>query len=125
VLWETVSAVNRSSFSWFERDFGLNTAVRTDYFSHFSGAAAATSETTTTTTVVVSAPPVAVSAPGRISSVIKTHSCFTSAYSGYSLVAIKIRSYTILLLKTKMKFLITDYMFLYFYCQYVPRHYDI
>ena len=40
---KTVPAVNRPSFGWFERDFGLNTTVRTNYFSHFSGAAAATS----------------------------------------------------------------------------------
>jgi len=83
VFRKTVPAVNWSSFGWFERDFGLNTAVRTDYFSHFSGAAAATSETTTP--VAVSTSPVAISSPERIPSVIKTHSCFTSAYSGYPL----------------------------------------
>ena len=41
---KTVPAVNWSSFGWIERDFGLNTAVRTDYFRYFSGAAADTSE---------------------------------------------------------------------------------
>jgi hypothetical protein len=76
MLGKTVPAVNWSSFGWFERDFGLNTAVRTDYFSHFSGADTATSETTTS---------VAVSSSERIPSVIKAHSCFTSAYSGYPL----------------------------------------
>jgi hypothetical protein len=85
---------------------------------HFPWAAVAASETST---VAVSASPVAVSTPERASSVIKTHFCFTSAYSGYISAAIKIRSYTILLLKTKMKFLITDYMTLYFYCQFDSR----
>jgi hypothetical protein len=36
---------------------------------------------------------VAVSSPEGVSSVIKTHFCFTSAYGGYPLFAIKIRSY--------------------------------
>jgi hypothetical protein len=37
---------------------------------------------------------VAVSSPKGVSSVIKTHFFFTSAYGGYPLFAIKIRSYT-------------------------------
>src|SRR5665647_3979410 len=40
--------------TWFERNFGLNTTVRTGYFGHFPGAAVAASETTTTATVAVS-----------------------------------------------------------------------
>ncbi|KKH47732.1 hypothetical protein EO93_13355 [Methanosarcina sp. 1.H.A.2.2] len=68
MFWETVPAVNRSSFSWLEWNLGLNATVRTHYWVQFSGAAAATSETTTvvvsaTTTVVVSVSPVAFSSP--------------------------------------------------------------
>jgi hypothetical protein len=72
VVRKAISAVNWPSFCWFERNFGLNTAVRTGYFGHFSGAAVTASETTA----------VAVSAPEGVSSVIKTHFCFTSASSG-------------------------------------------
>jgi hypothetical protein len=52
---------------------------------HFPGAATAASETTTA--ITASATPVAVSVatPVRISSVIKTHLCFTSVYSRYPL----------------------------------------
>jgi len=82
VFWETVSAVNRSSFSWLEWNLGLNAAVRTNCWVHFSGATAPASETTT---VVISASPIAVSSSeGMPSSVTKTHFCFTSAYSGYT-----------------------------------------
>jgi hypothetical protein len=83
VIRKAFSAVNRPSFCWFERDFGLNTAVRTGYFGHFPGAAVAASETTAATTTVT----ISVTAEtSGISSVIKTHFCFTSAYSGYSIV---------------------------------------
>jgi hypothetical protein len=82
VVRKTFSAVNRPSFCWFERNFGLNTAVRTGYFGHFSGAAVAASETTAATTVTVSV----TAETSGISSVIKTHFCFTSAYSGYLIV---------------------------------------
>ncbi|AAM04765.1 predicted protein [Methanosarcina acetivorans C2A] len=77
---KAVPAVNRSSFSRFERNLGLYTAVRTNCWVHFSGTAAAASETPAA--AAVSATPVAVSPPVGIPSVIKTHSCFTSAYSG-------------------------------------------
>jgi hypothetical protein len=80
VVRKALSAVNRPAFCWLERNLGLNTAVRTGNFSHFSGAAVAASET----------PTVAVSAPEGVSSVIKTHFCFTSAYNGYLLVKNKI-----------------------------------
>ncbi|KKI00232.1 hypothetical protein EO95_07060 [Methanosarcina sp. 1.H.T.1A.1] len=84
MFWETVPAVNWSSFSWLKWNLGLNATVRTHYWVQFSGAAAATSETTTvvvsetttvvvsetttvvvsaTTTVVVSVSPVAFSSP--------------------------------------------------------------
>jgi hypothetical protein len=85
VVWEAIPAVNRPSFCWFERNFGLNTAVRTYNLVHFSGAAVAASETTATTTVAVSAATAAaVSSPEGASSVIKTHFYFTSAFSGYT-----------------------------------------
>jgi hypothetical protein len=74
VVRKTFSAVNRPSFSWLERNFGLNTAVRTGYFGHFPGAAVAASETSTVA--------VSVAAAEGIPSVIKTHICFTSAYNG-------------------------------------------
>ena len=63
MLWKAVPAVNRPTFCWLEWDFGFDTAVRTDYLVHFSGAATATSETSAVT----------VSSPEGVSSVIKTH----------------------------------------------------
>jgi hypothetical protein len=51
---------------------------------HFPGAAATTSEASPVA-VSIAAATVAVSTPERASSVIKTHFCFTSAYSGYRL----------------------------------------
>lgn len=79
VFRKTFPAVNRPSFSWFERNLGLNATVGTDCLMKFSGTCITASETSA---VVVSATPVAVSPPEGIPSVIKTHSCFTSAYSG-------------------------------------------
>jgi hypothetical protein len=108
VFWKTVPAVNRPSFCWFERNFGLYTAVRTGYFSHFSGAAVAASETTTTTATVA----VSVATTVRISSVIKTHFVSPPLIAGIYIV--KTRLYKIDRLKTKNWFLITDYTSLYF-----------
>ena len=68
VVRKAVSTVNRPSFGWFERDFCLDTAVRTGNLVHFSGTAVATSETTTTATVAIST-----ATPVRVSSVTKTH----------------------------------------------------
>lgn len=63
VVRKAISAVNRPSFCWLERNLGLNTAVRTCNLMHFPRTAITASETTT----------VAVSAPEGVSSVIKTH----------------------------------------------------
>jgi hypothetical protein len=83
VIRKAISAVNRPSFSWFERNFRLNTAVRTGDLVHFSGTAAAASKTTTPVAVSTAAPAaVSTATPVRISSVIKTHFRFTSVYSG-------------------------------------------
>jgi hypothetical protein len=106
VVRKTLSTVNWPSFSWFERNFGLNTAVRTGYFSHFPGAAVAASETTTTTVAV------SVATTVRISSVIKTHFVSPPLIAGIYIV--KTRLYKIDRLKTKNWFLITDYTSLYF-----------
>jgi hypothetical protein len=73
VVRQAIPAINRPSFCRFERYFGLNTAVRTGNLGHFPGAAVAASE--------ASAVAVSVASTVRISSVIKTHFRFTSAYS--------------------------------------------
>ena len=65
---KTLSAVDWSVRVRLERNLSFSAAVRTDRGVHFPG----TSETST----------VAVSSPEGISSVIKSHFLFTSAYSG-------------------------------------------
>ena len=68
VVRETLSAINRSVRVGFERYLSLSAAVRTGCIVHFHRG----SETSA----------VAVSSPEGISSVIKSHFLFTSAYSG-------------------------------------------
>jgi hypothetical protein len=81
---------------------------------HFPGAAVAASETTTAATVAISAAAAAaVSTPEGVSSVIKTHFRFTSASSGKHSHKNMI-GYN-LLFKTKVEFLITDYISHHFY----------
>jgi hypothetical protein len=105
VFRQAISAVNRPSLCRFERNFSLNTAVRTDNLVHFPGAAVAASET--------SAVAVSVASTEGISSVTKTHfvsppleriHIFDKNMIGYNL-----------LFKNKTEFLITDYMSHYFY----------
>jgi hypothetical protein len=69
VVRKAFSAIDWSVRVWPERYLCLFTTVRADCSVHFL-------RTTETSAVVVSS-------PEGISSVIKTHFCFTSAYSGF------------------------------------------